>query len=101
MIPTQQGLGTGDLAGYEAHLRLERELELVALNRLGQRLFGIDLLLMLGRELRVEQAVLAAAYRFGTVHRDVGGAHQRFDAPPVVGRNSNADRSPDVDAVRA
>ena len=101
MVPAQQRLGADDLAGDEAHLRLEGEHELAALDGLGQRLFGLDLLLVLGGELGVEQAMLAAAVRLGAVHGDVRGAHQRFDAGPMIGRNGDADRRADVDAVRA
>ena len=86
MVPAEQRLGADDLAGDQAHLRLEGEHELAALDGFGQRLFGVDLLLMLGREVRVEQAMLPAAARLGAVHGDVGGAHQRFDARAVVGR---------------
>ena len=61
VVPAQQRLGAGDLAGDQAHLRLEGEHELVALDGFGQRLFGLDLLLMLGGEFGVEQAMLPAA----------------------------------------
>ena len=88
-------------AGDQAHLRLESEHELVAQDRFGQRLFGLDLLLMLGGEIGVEQAMLATAARLGAIHGDIGGAHQRLDAGPVIGRDGDADRSADVDAVRA
>ena len=43
--------------------------------------------------------MLAAAARLGAVHGDVGGAHQRFDGRAVVGRDRDADRRADVDAV--
>ena len=101
VVPAKQRLGAGDLAGDQAHLRLEGEHELAALDGFGQRLFGVDLLLVLGGELGVEQAMLAAAARLGAVHGDVGGAHQRFDARAVIGRDRDADRGADVDAVRA
>ena len=45
--------------------------------------------------------MLPAAAVLGLVHGDVGGAHQRFDARSVVGRDGDADRSADVDAVGA
>ena len=101
MVPAQQRLGADDLAGDQAHLRLEGEHELAALDGFGQRLFGVDLLLMLGRKVGVEQAMLAAADRLGAIHGDVRGAHQRFDAGAVIGRDGDADRRADVDAVRA
>ena len=88
-----------DFAADQAHLRLQHQLQLAALKRLGQRLFGIDLGLVLGRELVVEQAMLAAAARLGAIHGDVGGAHQRFDAGAMVGADRHADRRADVDAV--
>ena len=61
MVPAQQRLGARDFAGHQAHLRLEGEHELVALDGFGQRFLGLDLLLVLGREVGVEQAMLAAA----------------------------------------
>ena len=57
MVPAKQGFGADDLAGDEAHLRLEGEHELAALDRLGQRLLGLDLALVLGGEIVVEQAM--------------------------------------------
>ncbi len=101
MIPPQQRFGAHDFACHHAELGLEGEHELAALNRLGQRPFGFDLLLMLGRQGIVEQAVLAAAIRLGPVHRDVGRAHQRFDARTMVGGDRNANRSADVDPMTA
>ena len=99
MVPAQQRLGADDLAGHEAQLRLIGEHELAALDRFGQRLLGVDLALVLGGELVVEQAMLAAAERLGAVHGDVRGAHQGFDAVAMVGADRDADRSADVDAV--
>ena len=52
MVPAQQRLGAGNLARDQAHLRLEGEHELAALDRFGQRLFGVDLLLVLGGKRR-------------------------------------------------
>ena len=57
MVPAKQRLGAGDFAGDEAQLRLEGEHELAALDRFGQRLFGLDLCLMLGGQFVVEQAM--------------------------------------------
>jgi hypothetical protein len=85
VVPAQKRLGARDLAGDKAQLRLEGELELAALDRFGQRLFGLDLLLMLGGKLVVEHAMPGAAARLGPIHRDVGGAHQGFDAVPWSG----------------
>ena len=80
-------------------LRLEGEQEFAALDRFGQRILGFDLFLMLGRQLVVEQAMLPAAARLGAIHRDVGGAHQRFDAAAMLGAQGDPDRGADVDAV--
>ena len=100
MVPAQKRFGAGYLARNQAHLRLEGEHELVALDGVGQRLFGFDLLLMFSGEFGVEQAMLPTALGLGVIHRDVGGAHQCLDARAMVGRDGNADRCADVDAVR-
>ncbi len=99
MVPAQKRLGPDQLARHEAQLRLIGEHELAALDRFGQRLLGVDLALMLGGKLVVEQAMLAAAERLGAVHGDVRGAHQGFDAVAMVGADRDADGSADVDAV--
>ena len=99
MVPAQQRLGAGDLAGDEAQLRLQGEQEFAALDGFGQRILGFDLLLMLERQRLTEHAMLAAAARLGAIHRDVGGAHQRFDAAAMLGAQGDADRGADVDAV--
>ena len=88
-----------DFARHQAHLRLKDEDELVLLNGLGKRFLGVDLCLMLGRQIRIEQAMLAAARRLGAIHGDVSRPHQRFDARPMIGRNGNADRRANIDAV--
>ena len=85
MIPAQQRLGAAGLAGEKAHLRLEDELELASLRSFGQRLLGIDLVLVVGGKSLAKQPVLAAPGRFGAVHGDVGGPHQRFDAVAMLG----------------
>ncbi len=43
VVPAKQRLGAAHLAGDEAHLRLEGEHEIAALDGFGQRLFGLDL----------------------------------------------------------
>ena len=101
MVPAKQRFGTRDFAGDEAQLGLESEQEFVALDGFGQRPLGLHLLLVLGGQLIIEQAMLAAAARLGVVHRDVGGAHQGFDRRSVVGTDRNADRGADIDAVPA
>jgi hypothetical protein len=101
MVPAQKRFGPRDLARDEAHLRLVSERELDAFHRVSQRLLGIDLLLVLGGEIGVEQAVLTAAARLGVVHSDVRSAHQRLDAGSVLGRRRDPDRGADIDAVRA
>src|SRR5690348_7563581 len=58
MIPAQKRLCARDLARDQAHLRLEGENEFVALNGFAKGLFGVDALLMIGRKLRVEEAML-------------------------------------------
>ena len=70
---------------YQAHLRLEGEHELVALDGVGQRLSGFDLLLMFSGEIGVEQAMLSTALGLGVIHRDVGGAHQCLMLVPWSG----------------
>ena len=99
MVPAEKRFGPRDFAGAQTQLRLEREQEFTALDRLGQRGFGIDLELVFARQFLGEQAMLPAATRFGAVHGNVGGAHQRFDAGAVVGADRDADRRADVDAV--
>ena len=100
VVPAQQRLGPSDFARHQAHLRLESEHELVAQHRFPQRLLGLDFLLVIGGKIAVEQAILPAAGALGAVHRNVGRAHQRLDARAMLGRERNADRGADVDAVR-
>ena len=100
VVPAQQRLGAGDLAGDEAQLRLEREHELAALDRLAQRHLGVDLGLVLVGELGRRTGNTGSPPRLlGAIHGDVGGAHQRFDAGAMVGRERDPDRGADVDAV--
>ena len=50
VLPAQQRFGTGHRAAAEAELRLQDEAEFVALDRVGERLFGIEPMLMLLRQ---------------------------------------------------
>ena len=99
VVPAEQRLGTADLAGGEAQLRLQRQQELAALDGFAERRLGIDLALMLRRQLLAEQAIAPAARVLRPIHGDVGGAHQRFDRSAMFRADRDADRSADVDAV--
>jgi hypothetical protein len=72
-----------------------------ALHSLGQRFFRVDAPLVVRGELRIENAMLSPALGLGMVHGDVSRTHQRLDAGPMFGGQGDADRSSDVDAVRA
>ena len=43
--------------------------------------------------------MLSAAQRLRAIHCDIRGAHQQFDARPVLGRKRDPDRRANVDAV--
>ena len=99
MIPAEERLGTDELTGDQAQLRLIGENELATLHSLGERLFGIDLALMLCSEFVIEQAMLPAAKSLGVIHGNIGSPHQGFDRVAMVGADRNADRCADIDAV--
>ena len=99
MLPADQGLGTGDLAGRQIDLRLQRQAQLAARHGVGQRIFDFRADLMFLRQAVGEQVMLSAATRLGAVHGEVGGAHQRFHRLAMVRRNGDADRRANVDAV--
>ncbi len=99
VIPAQQHLCAAQLAGDEAHLRLEGEHELVALKRFRKRPLGLHSFLVLGSKARVEKGELTAAQGFRAIHRNISGAHEQFDACAMVGRNRDSDRRSNVDRV--
>ncbi len=99
MVPAQQRLGADKLSGDQAELRLVDHDELAALNGFGESLLRVDLALVLGRKLVVEQAMLPTAKRLGAVHGNVRGAHQRLDRAAMIRADRNADGRADIDAV--
>ena len=99
VIPANECLCAAQLAGDEAHLGLECEHELVALKRLRQRPLGLHPFLVLGSEARVEKGELTATQGFRAIHRNISGAHERFDTCAMVGRNRDSDRRSNIDRM--
>src|SRR6187397_649263 len=71
VVPPEKRFGAYDLAACEAELRLEGQLELAIVHRFGERALRLDLALVLGCKVVIEQAMLSAAPRLGAVHSDV------------------------------
>ena len=92
MVPAQQRLDAGDLAGRHIDLRLIVQRELVALQRAAQRGLQRQALDRLRLDLLGEEAEAVLAVFLGEVHRHVGVLGQRLHVG-AVGRDTSRCRS--------
>ena len=77
VLPPGEGLEPDDVTGVGPHLDLVVDAEAAVLERVAQRVLGLEPLGDPGPHLGVEELHPAAAVLLGPVHRDVGVAQQR------------------------
>ena len=97
-VPAQQRLDASELAATQIGLGLEVELEFLALDGAAQAAFERHACRHRSRQVIAEEAVGAAAQRFGAVHRHVGVADQAVEVDIVgrVHRDADAGRNDDL-----
>ncbi len=79
VLPADQRFDAGRFAGHQAHLRLQDDTELAALDHVAKRHFRFQAKTMFFGKIVREKIMLAAAARFGTVHGKVGRAHETLN----------------------
>ena len=97
--PADEGLGADDGPGANVDLRLEVELELLALQGAAELVLERQLLQRRGVHRLAVELVVAAAGVLGVVHRGVGVLEERFEVGPVLGEQADADARGDEDLV--
>ena len=105
MVPAQQRLEAGDLAGLQVKDRLVVELELAVGDGLAQIELERPAQLQPLVHLALEEAVGAAAVALGKIERHVGVLQQQVGVDAVAGRDRDADARADgnvaaIDVVR-
>ena len=91
MLPAQQRLHAGDLAGVHFHQRLVMQHKLVPSQRLSQSGFEFQAPRRAHIEFRGIELEIVPAHLFGVVHGDVGVLQQIFGAVVIEGIECDAD----------
>ena len=92
VLPADQRLEAGDLAGAQADHRLVVERELVAVERVAQLAFDLEPAHRAGPHLGVEEDAAGAAAFLGPVHRRVGVADQQLGVGGCAARRGGRRR---------